>query len=432
VLSGAAAALVREAPPAGAALRDLGEHRLKDLAIPERVFQLVHPDLPADFPPLRTLDARPHNLPLQVTSFVGRERELAEVGRLLAAGRLATLTGPGGTGKTRLALHAAADALEGHPDGVWLAELAALADPALVPQAVAAAVGVREEPGRPLLPTLTAALAPRRVLLVLDNCEHLLDACARLVDALLRACPHVRLLCTSREALGIAGEAVWRVPSLAVPAAAAGLHAPVGPDAAGLARSAAVRLFVDRAAAVRPGFALTEENAAAVARVCARLDGIPLAIELAAARVRVLPPRQLLARLDDRFRLLTGGSRTALERHQTLQATVDWSYALLAQPERAVFARLAVFAGGWTLEAAEAVCAGDGIEAVEVLDLLTRLADRSLVVVEEQPDGTARYGGPTARAGKPPVSGSVRPVASPYQVRRRRGRARRRPAPAAG
>jgi predicted ATPase/class 3 adenylate cyclase len=392
VLSEAVAVLVRDALPAGAALRDLGAHRLKDLHQPERVFQLAAPDLPSDFPPLRTLDLRPHNLPLQLTSFVGRERELAEVGRLLAAGRLVTLTGPGGTGKTRLALRAAADALEGHPDGVWVAELAALADPALVPQAVAAAVGVREEPGRPLLATLTAALASRRVLLVPDNCEHLLAACARLADALLRACPHVRLLCTSREALGIAGEAVWRVPSLAVPGDAAVLHAPAGPDAAGLAHSAAVRLFVDRAAAVRPGFALTEQNAAAVAQVCARLDGIPLALELAAARVRVLPPQQLLERLDDRFRLLTGGSRTALERHQTLQATVDWSYDLLAQPEQVVFARLAVFAGGWTLEAAEAVCAGDGIEPLDVLDLLTRLADKSLVVVaEERPDGTARY-----------------------------------------
>jgi predicted ATPase/class 3 adenylate cyclase len=399
VLSGATAALVRDALPAGADLRDLGEHRLRDLAVSEHVFQLVHRELPAEFPPLRTLDARPNNLPLQVTSFVGRERELAEVTRLLAGEppgpRLVTLTGPGGTGKTRLALQAAADVLDAHPDGVWLVELAALADPAIVPQTVAAAAGVREAPGRPVLSTLTDALKPRRLLLVLDNCEHLLDACARLADALLRACPHVRLLCTSREALGIAGEAAWRVPSLPVPADG-GAAAPA-PGAAGLAGYAAVRLFAERAAAVRPGFALTADSAAAVAQVCARLDGIPLAIELAAARVRVLPPQQLLARLDDRFRLLTGGSRTALERHQTLQATVDWSYALLTEPERTLFARLAAFAGGWTLEAAETVGAdpddadGDGIAADAVLDLLTRLADKSLVVADEQPDGTARY-----------------------------------------
>jgi predicted ATPase len=392
VLSEAAAALVRDALPAGAALRDLGAHRLKDLARPERVWQLLAPGVPDDFPPLRSLDALPNNLPVQLTSFVGRERELDEVARLLAETRLLTLTGPGGTGKTRLALQAAADALEAFPDGVWLAELAALADPALVPQAVAQAVGVREEPGRPLPATLADALRPERVLLVLDNCEHLLDACARLADALLRAAPHVRLLCTSREALGIAGEAVWRVPSLPVPAD--GGAAASGADAAALARYAAVRLFAERAAVVQPGFALTADNVAAVAEVCARLDGIPLALELAAARVRVLPPRQLLARLDDRFRLLTDGSRTASERHQTLQAAVDWSYALLAEPERALFARLAVFAGGWTLEAAEAVGAdpgGGGIAAEEGLDLLTRLADKSLVVAEEQPDGTAHY-----------------------------------------
>jgi predicted ATPase/class 3 adenylate cyclase len=402
VLSEAVAAVVRDALPAGAGLTDLGEQRLRDLQRPERVFQLGHPALPAAFPPLRSLDALPNNLPLQVTSFVGRERELGEVAALLGAHRLVTLTGPGGTGKTRLALQAAADALEVHPDGVWLAELGALADPALVPQAVAAAVGVREEPGRPLPATLADALRPKRLLLVLDNCEHLLEACARLADAVLRACPHVRLLCTSREALGIAGETVWRVPSLPVPAGAgaAGAPSPAAPTAGDVARSAAVRLFCDRAAAVQPGFALTADNAAAVGQVCIRLDGIPLALELAAARVRVLPPRQLLARLEDRFRLLTGGSRTALERHQTLQAAVDWSHDLLTASERALFARLAVFAGGFTLEAAETVGAGPdgpegpggaGIEAPEVLDLLTRLVDKSLVVADEQPDGTARY-----------------------------------------
>ena len=251
---------------------------------------------------------------------------------------------------------------------MWLVELAALADPALVPQAVAQAVGVREEPGRPLLATLVDALKPRRLLLVLDNCEHLLDACARLADALLRACPRLRLLATSREALGIAGETVWRVPSLPVPAAPgrtgrprpASRTPPRTPGASPGTRRCACS--ASGPAAVQPGFALDAENAAAVAQVCARLDGIPLALELAAARVRVLPPGQLLARLDDRFRLLTGGSRTALERHQTLQAAVDWSHDLLTAAERALFARLAVFAGGFTLEAAEAVGADpDGL-----------------------------------------------------------------------
>jgi predicted ATPase len=370
---------------AGAALRDLGAHRLKDLQAPERVFQLVHPALPAAFPPLRSLDALPNNLPRQLTSFVGRERELAQVRRLLAAAPLLTLTGVGGCGKTRLALQAAADALEAYPDGVWLVELAPLADPALVPQAVAAALGVREEPGRPLAATLTDALTPKRLLLVLDNCEHVLEACARLADALLRACPRLRVLATSREALGIGGETAWRVPSLTLP------DAEHPPPIGALLQAEAVRLFIDRALAVRPTFRVTDANAPAVAQICRRLDGIPLAIELAAARVRVLPPGQLLARLEDRFRLLTGGGRTALERHRTLRAAVDWSYDLLTAQEKTLFNRLAVFAGGWTLEAAEAVCAGDGIESSEVLELVTHLADKSLLVVDEQPDGTARY-----------------------------------------
>src|SRR5262245_33625970 len=333
-------------------------------------------------------DARPHNLPLSLTSFVGREHELAAVRTVVAEHRLVTLTGPGGIGKTRLALQAAAGLLPGCPHGVWLIDLAAAAAAAAVARGVAAAVGVREEPGRPLLATLAAALAPRRLLLVLDNCEHLLDACATLADALLRACPHVRLLATSREALGIAGEAVWRVPSLAVPVDTAGQPAP---DATGLAGYAGVRLFADRAAAVQPAFTLTEQNATAVAAICARLDGIPLALELAAALVRVLPPRQLLARLDDRFRLLTSGDRAAPPRQQTLRATMEWSYALLTEPERRLFARLAVFSGGWTLEAAEAVGAGNGVGETDVLDLLARLVDQSLVIADEASGGTARF-----------------------------------------
>jgi predicted ATPase/DNA-binding XRE family transcriptional regulator len=318
-------------------------------------------------------------LPLPATSFVGRARELAEVRCLLGASRLVTLTGVGGCGKTRLALETAR-AIERETAGeVRLVDLAPLAEPGLVPQAVARALPVPEQPGRPLLDALTAWLAGQRLLLVLDNCEHLLDACAGLAAAVLRACPDVRLLVTSREALGVAGERAWPVPPLALPPAGAG----AGRRARGWAE--AVQLFVERAAVIRPGFGLTDQNAAAVAEVCRRLDGLPLAIELAAARLNVLTVEQLADRLGDRFRLLTGGSRTALPRQQTLQATLDWSYALLTEPEQAMLRRLAVFAGGCSLAAAEAVCPGAGVEPADVLDLLGRLVAKSLVVMEEQP-----------------------------------------------
>jgi predicted ATPase len=324
-------------------------------------------------------------VPLQLTSFIGRERELAELTRLLGTTRLLALTGTGGVGKTRLALQLAAGSVERFPEGVWLAELAPLADPAGVATAVAAAVGVREEAGQPLPATLVAALRARRLLLVLDNCEHLLDGCAALVEALLRGCPQVVVLATSREALGIAGERVWRVPSLALPD---GEHLS-SPEA--LAQVEAVRLFVERALAVQPHFALTVQNAPLVAQVCRRLDGIPLALELAAARLRGLSIEHLADRLDQRFRLLTGGSRTALPRQQTLQATVDWSYGLLSAGEQTLFNRLSVFAGGFDLAAAEAVCAAGPIAAEAVLDLLLQLVDRSLVTVEEREGNIERY-----------------------------------------
>jgi predicted ATPase/DNA-binding CsgD family transcriptional regulator len=334
-----------------------------------------------------------HNLPRQLTSFVGRERELAAVRAALAAHPLVTLTGPGGGGKTRLALRAAAAALgtDGAPggalyrDGVWWVDLAPLADPALVAQAVVAALGLREPPGRPHLATLTEHLRTRRLLLVLDNCEHLVGACARLADALLRAAPGLRVLATSRESLSVPGESVYRVPPLA---------APDPGDLPPIERFGdydAVRLFVERARLTRPDFALTDQNAAAVAQVCRRLDGIPLAIELAAARVRILAVEQIAARLDDRFRLLSGGSPAALPRQQTLAAALDWSHDLLSEPERVLLRRLAVFAGGWTLEAAEQVGAGGEIGAGEVLDLLTRLADKSLVDVGDELAGETRY-----------------------------------------
>jgi predicted ATPase/class 3 adenylate cyclase len=376
--------LVRDALPDGTSLRDLGEHRLKDLVRPEHIFQLVSPDLPADFPPLHSLDVLPNNLPRQLTSFIGREREMAQVKEGLTASVLLTLTGTGGCGKTRLALQAAADLVEAYPHGVWLVELAALADPHLVAQSVASVLGIRELPGRPLTETLIEALRPKQLLLVLDNCEHLVAACAALTDLLLHSCPRLQILATSREALGVSGERLFRVPSLSAPDPQQ--RVPVE----SLTQYEAVRLFIDRAVMSQPSFAVTNANAPVVAQICHRLDGIPLAIELAAARVKVLSAEQIMDRLDDRFRLLTGGSRTALPRQQTLRALVDWSYNLLSQPEQVLLRRLSVFAGGWTLAAAEAVCSGEGIETWDVLELLTQLADKSLILAGE-PVGQVRY-----------------------------------------
>ncbi len=384
LLSEATHGLIAKDLPAGIGLRDLGEHRLKDLAGPHRLFQIVAADLPADFPPLKSLDVLPNNLPVQLTSFIGREREKAEVKRLLSSTRLLTLTGSGGAGKTRLALQVAAEALEGFPDGVWLVELAVLSDPSLVPKAVASALDVPEQPGRGLTETLAHSLRGKSVLVILDNCEHLLAACAHLTDALLRACPNLRILATSREALGVTGETTWRVPSLSVPDPQ---HLP---PLDRFIQYEAVRLFTDRAVASAPQFAVTRSNAPAVAQVCHRLDGIPLALELAAARIKVLAVEQIAARLDDRFRLLTGGSRTVLPRQQTLRAAMDWSYDLLSEAERVLLRRLSAFAGGWTLEAAEGVCAGGDVEASDILDLLTQLVDKSLVVATTQ-GGEARY-----------------------------------------
>jgi predicted ATPase/DNA-binding SARP family transcriptional activator len=325
-----------------------------------------------------------HNLPIALTSFIGREREIAEVQRLLATTRLLTLAGPGGCGKTRLVVETAAAVRSSYPDGVWLIELASLADPALVSQTVAAALSVREMPGQPLTETLKGALRSKHLLLVLDNCEHLITACAHLAEALLRACPHLRILATSREPLHVPGEMIWLVPALSLPDPR---HLP---SLADLLQYEAMQLFVDRARAVVPSFQVTDQHAAALIQIGARLDGMPLAIELAAARVNMLTLEQLVGRLDDCFRLLTSGSRTALSRQQTLKATLDWSYDLLTEREQALLRRLAVFAGGFPLEAAEAVCAGSDLEAGDVLDLLARLVAKSLVVAEQQ-GARARY-----------------------------------------
>jgi predicted ATPase/DNA-binding CsgD family transcriptional regulator len=325
-----------------------------------------------------------HNLPLELSSFVGREKELAEVRRLLQDTRLLTLTGSGGCGKTRLALAVAREVVEGFEDGVWLVDLAPLADPSLVPQALASALGAREQPACSLNETLSDYLRSKKVLVVLDNCEHLIETCAELVEALLRSCSELRILATSREALGIAGEISWPVPSLTLPDLRRLL------DIESLFRYESARLFVERAAAVKPTFALTEQNAPAVARVCYRLDGIPLAIELAAARTKVLSVEEISKRLDGSFGLLASGGRTALPRHRTLRSTMDWSHELLPEDEQTLFRRLTVFAGGFTLEAAESVCAGEDLERDEVLELLSHLVDKSLVTAQEQ-GGETRY-----------------------------------------
>jgi predicted ATPase/DNA-binding CsgD family transcriptional regulator len=335
-------------------------------------------------------------LPVPLTSFVGRHHEVGEVRRLLATTRLLTLTGTGGVGKTRLALRVAAEVAASAPETVWSVQLASVEDPRLLPRTVAGALGVVDQPGRRPLDGVIEQLGERAWLLLLDNCEHLVAACAELAEALLRACPGLRVLATSREPLGAAGETTWRVPSLGLPGAEA------APTVAVVAGSEAGQLFAARAAAVRPTFALDERNAPVVARICQRLDGIPLAIELAAARLTALSPDEVLAHLDDRFGLLTGGSRTALPRHRTLRGTVDWSHELLPPAERVLFRRLAVFSGGWTLAAAEAICAGSGpdgsgqgigpisVAADDVLDLLTQLVVKSLVLSEEA-EGETRY-----------------------------------------
>lgn len=383
LLSQACAELVRHDLPRDVALRDLGPRRLKDLIRPEQIFQVVAPGLPSDFAPLKTLDVHPHNLPVPLTSFIGREHEMVQIRSLLAHTHLLTLTGIGGTGKTRLALQAAANLVDEYPDGIWLVELAPLADPALVPQAVVTALDVPAHSNRSLVESLVDHLRDKHLLLLLDNCEQVVEGCTELTARLLRAGPQLRILATSRTPLGTAGETLFPVLPLALPEPGQ----MVAPSA--LSRYEAVRLFVERARVQQPAFELTAANAPAVAQICQRLDGIPLAIEFAAARIRLLTPGEIAARLDDRFTLLTGGSRTILPRHQTLRAALDWSYDLLSKTEQVLFSRLAVFAGSFSLEDVMAVCAdaGEGsapvIRREAVLDLLAALIDHSLVGLEE-------------------------------------------------
>ena len=364
-------------------LRDLGYHRFKDLNDPEHIFQLLIEGLPGEFPALTPLDDVRNNLPLQLTSFVGREAELDELKDLLVASRLITLTGVGGTGKTRLAYRLAVNATKQFPDGVWVAELARISDPNLVANELATEMGVRPQPGELIARTLASVVQHQKVLIILDNCEHLLDASAELTSDLLHAGPNVKMIATSREALGVVGEVSYPVASLGLP------KGELADDEDAL-RYDAIELFAKRAALVRPGFSVTENNVGAVVQICRRLDGVPLAIELAAARVRALSPEDIAAHLDDRFRFLTGGSRTALPRQQTLEATVAWSYDHLSEAERLMFGRLSVFSGGFTMETAASVCAGDGLEVYDIDDLVLGLIDKSMIMMEEEETGT-RY-----------------------------------------
>jgi predicted ATPase/class 3 adenylate cyclase len=379
--SQATADLVRDSLAPSLALRDLGEHRLRDLSRPERVFQIQAPGLQAEFGPLASLDAFPSNLPVALTSFVGRWREFGEVCEALDAARVVTLTGVGGVGKTRLALQVAAELLPRFRDGVWLVELAAAVEAGALVEVIATTLDVPERPSQSRSASLADFLRAKRLLLVLDNCEHLLDAVAGYVEEVVSASPNVVVLATSREGLGVSGERIFVVRSLDVPAE---------DTEPGTQSAEAVRLFVERAADAKAGFVLSDANAPDVARLVRRLDGIPLAIELAAARVRSLTPGELADRLDERFRLLAGGRRTAVERHQTLQRAIDWSYDLLSPTEQRALDRLAVFIGDFSLVAAESVIADEAIDALEVMDLLGRLVDKSLVLAEDT-DGVTRY-----------------------------------------
>jgi predicted ATPase/class 3 adenylate cyclase/Flp pilus assembly protein TadD len=384
LLSAASHEMVRDHLPEEVSLIDLGEQRLKDLFRPERIFQLTVSELPSEFPPLRTLQARLNNLPLQPTPLVGRVREVEEVAERLRSERvrLLTLTGPGGTGKTRLALQSAAELLDEFDDGVFFVALATITDPELVPSAIAEALGVRESAEQTLEESLKGYIRDKRLLLVLDNFEHIL-AGAPLVGELVGACPNLKVLATSRIPLRLYGEWEYPVPPLALP------DPRVLPPVKVLTQYEAVKLFVERARAVKEDFEVTNESAPAVAEICARLDGLPLAIELAAARVRILPPQMMLQRLSNRLKFLQGGSRDLPARQQTLRGTIDWSYELLTQEEKTLFGRLSVFSGGRTLEAIEQICDPEGdMDALEGVD---SLVEKSLIRQEEVSEGEPRF-----------------------------------------
>lgn len=386
LLSENTATLVKKTLPPDCTLTGLGEHRLKGIASVERIFQLCHPDLVADFPPLKSLAIFKHNLPRQPSSFIGRTKELGEIKRLLKDTALLTLLGPGGTGKTRLMLQVAEELIEDYSDGVWLVELAPLTDPDLISERVAGALNVQEQPGRRMLDTLVEYLRRKELLLLLDNVEHLVRNSAEFAEHLLKTCPKLKILVTGREALFIEGETTLQIPSLSLPE----IRGDVNPEE--LNTSEGVQLFLERAQAVQPDFSPNPENSAPIAEIVIRLDGIPLALELAAARLRMMTVDQIASHLNDRFRLLTGGRRTALPRQQTLQALIDWSWNLLDEQEHVLLRRLSVFSGGWTLEAAQAITGFDPLDEFEVFDVLEQLINKSLVKVQHPPEGEARYG----------------------------------------
>ena len=376
LISGATRDSAHQSLPSGATLADLGLRRLKDLTQPEQVWQVALAGLRNEFPPLNSLDARGNNLPMQPTTLIGRADDIEEVKTLVGEQRLLTLSGSGGVGKTRLALQVGAELLDRFADGVWFADLAPIRDPELVASVIAKSVGVSSSAGQPLVEAIPEGLSNKQLLVILDNCEHVLDAAAPIASSIVTRCPNVKMIATSRQALGIAGEAVHRLRSLSVPEVVGALKAD---DAA---RYGSVALFVERARAVDTRFSMTDETAPIVADICRRLDGIPLAIELAAARVRVLSIPNLARRLDERFKVLTGGNRTALPRQKTLGALIDWSFDLLPSAEQTLFARLGIFAGRFGLDAATVICGGNGVNENEVLDLLSSLTDKSLVVAD--------------------------------------------------
>ncbi len=370
--------------------RPLGSHRLRNLDRPENLYQVIGNNLPDSFPPPKSMEVLPNNLPVQTTSFIGREKEMEEIHSLLGRTSLLTLTGTGGTGKTRLSIEVGASLIHEFRDGVWLAEFAQISDPARIVEVVATSLGVREDPERTQRESLIQFLRGKTLLLILDNCEHVLAEAAKLAAELLSSAPNLKIIATSRHSLGIRGEQTFAVPPLGM--FDVRLHELTGADVVErLSQYDAVKLFIERAMAVKPDFRVTNENAPALAEVCSRLDGIPLAIELAAARVRVLDLAQIASRLNDRFRLLRGGSRTGLPHQQTLQALIDWSHDLLSEEERIVFRRMGAFLLGRSLRALEQVCSGDGVEEYDILDLLQQLVDKSLVMVERDVAGELRY-----------------------------------------
>jgi len=386
LLSRTVAGLVQDHLSEEISLLDLGEHTLRDLSRPVHLFQLCHPDLPFDFPPLKSPATTKHNLTAQLTSFVGREHELADVTHLLEETHLLTLLGPGGTGKTRLMLQVAEELIDKYSDGVWMVELAPLTDPNQLAERVAGPLQVQEQPGREMHDTLIDSLRRKELLLLLDNVEHLVRECAELAELLLTHCPKLKILVTGREALFIGGETTIQIQSLSIPESEEDL------TPASIGKSEGVQLFLARAQAVRPDYDLSPANAAAIGEIVRRLDGIPLALELAAARLRMLSAEQIAERLGDRFRLLTGGSRTAMPRQQTLQSLIDWSWNLLEENERVLLRRLSVFSGSWSLEAAQTVAGFDPLDEFDIFDSLEQLVNKSLVRVKHHPEGGARYG----------------------------------------